>query len=1037
MKLPQITVQRPITTTMVFLAVLLFGIVSLDMLPTDIMPNIELPTLTVITIYPGASSLEIEQNVTKPLEAVLSATESLKKISSTSKENVSFISLQFDWGADIDAATNNVRDILEFAKRRLPSEATTPILYRINSSMLPVIAYGIKAKESFNGIDKIIEGKIAAPLRKVDGVGTVIYLGHPEREIKIEVDPQKLQAYHLSIGQIATTLQAENLAIPGGNIKIGANDFAVRIPGEFKGTDEIGNLALTAVGGDVIRLCDVGQISDGYRDKEEIARVFDQKSVALFVQKQSGKNTLDVYKAATKRMEEIRQTLPPDVEVIEVMNSADIIKGSISNLTSTIWYAAIFVILVVLLFLRQGKTSLIIILTIPFSLIVAFIFMYIAGYSINIFSLMSLSIAIGMVVDNAIVVLENIIQHVERGSRPDQAAIFATGEMGMAISASTLTTIAVFLPMVFMGGIVGILFKQLALLTSITLVASLLTALSLTPMLASRLLRPLGENRQRKTYLFVASERVFIAIENGYKRTLGWALRHKLSVSAAALIAFIITIIVGSRLGTDYIPNFDAGDVAAVIQTEIGCNVGETERVARQIEQIFHEEAPGALSQFSIIGQTEDGALTTVGFKEGKNVATIMAHLCPPDERSESAVEIAERIRKRIEQIPEVAKCEVNGGNILMAGLMGNISPIEIEISGNDLDLLATTADTVYNQLRSLPFLNNVETGADAGKPEIQVIINKRKAAECGLNTTLVAMQVRQGLYGAEAGQYTEKGDEYTMTVRYSPECRNSIENLSNISLSTLTGQNIPLSTIADIRETSGPLEINRQAQQRIIKVKADIHNIALGEAVKRVKKQLAGMNFPDGVDVHIGGQVEDQRSSFKDLFLMFVIGVVLVYMVMAAQFESFKKPFSILFAIPFSIMGVIWAFKITGITLSIVSFIGIIMLLGIVVNNGIVLVDYTSLLEHRGYKLNEAIMESGRSRLRPVLMTSFTTILGMCPLAVSSGLGSEMWKPLGITVIGGLLVSTLITLLLVPVLYGIFHRKESQIATIVKTERI
>lgn len=1028
MKLPEIGVKRPVATAMMFIAILLIGVVSLKMLPLDLMPEMEFPSVTVITVYPGASANEVEEQVTKPLETVLSGAEHLKEIKSTSKENVSFIQLSYSWGSDVTSAANNARDIIELVKGRLPNSAHQPIIYKINSSMMPILAYAINADANYNGIEQIVEDDIATHLRKVDGVGTVVYLGQPEREIKVSVNPQQLAAYGLSTSHISTMMKANNINVPAGNINMGVYDFSVRVPGKYESVEEIGNTVLKAFNGKVVRLKDVATVEDTFMEKESFARNHVGEGVAMMIQKQSGSNTVEVVDAVREKMAELQKTLPADIEIHEILSSDEMVTNSVNNLTSSIWYALIFVTLVVLMFLREWKSSLIIFVTMPVSLISAFIAMYAMGYTINIFSLMALVIAIGMVVDNAIVVLENITQHIEKGSKPKQAAIFGTSEMGMAIAASTATTLVVFLPMLFMGGIVGIMFRQLAILTSVCLITSLFTALTLTPMLSSKLLKeaPRDKSKQNHSKFYIASEKVFNKIENGYKSLLGWAVFHKGATLLIALAVFVVTMFLGKTVGTDYIPDFDAGTVSVVFETEVGTSAQQTDSIGQRILQIMQDEIPeishGALA--SISGQTRDGSLTTVGFKEGKNVGTVLCHLVSADERSRGAGEIADVIRLRLEDLPEINKYRVTGGSVLSSALTGNKRPIEIIASGNDFDKLNAVVNELETKMRAESSFTDVATTIDPGKLEVQIIVDKDKASQMALNTAMIGMQVRQNLYGTESGDFTEEGNDYGIVVQYAPEYRNQVITLREMQITNLLGQHIPLGAVADIVEGSGPLEIQRQAQQRFVKATADLDGISLGDATQIAQQIIDNTQIPEGVSVEIGGQVGDQTDSFESLYLIFFLGIALVYMVMAAQFESLKDPFIIIFAIPFTLVGVILAFFVTRLTLSVTTFIGIIMLVGIVVNNGIVLVDYTNMLRKRGYELRDAVMEAGRSRLRPVLMTSLTTILGMLPMALSTGMGKEMYAPLGITIIGGLLVSTLVTLLLVPTMYtALYHR--------------
>lgn len=1026
MKLPEIGVRRPVATAMLFIAIILLGLVAMKLLPLDVMPELEYPSITIITVYPGASANEVEEQVSKPLEAVLSGAEYLKEIKSISKENVSFIQLSYNWNTDVTAAANNARDLMELVKSRLPKAAESPIIFKINSSMMPILGYSINATRNYNGIEKIIEDKIATPLRKVDGVGTVIYLGQPEREISISVDPRQLKAYNLSVSEISTILQAENINVPAGNIKVGVYDFSVRVPGKFETVENIENIALKAFNGKVVRLKDVATVKDTFAEKEAFARNHLGEGVALLVQKQTGTNTLEVVQAVRKEMEKIEKTLPNDVQINEMISTDEMVTESVKNLTSSIFYALIFVTLVVLMFLREWRSSLIIFVTMPVSLISAFIVMYIMDYTINIFSLMSLIIAIGMVVDNAIVVLENITQHIERGTRPKQAAIFGTSEMGMAIAASTATTLVVFLPMVFMGGIVGIMFKQLAILTCVCMIMSLFTALTLTPMLSSQLLKRKGQgedgdgNDEKRSRFYQWSENLFNKIEYGYKNLLAWTVVHKGVVIVSAAVIFVAVMLWGKKIGTDYIPDFDAGSFALSFETEVGTSAEQTDSIGQQILQILYEEihemVPG--SSGAIAGQTRDGALTTVGFKEGKNIGSILCHLTLPNERKRTAEEIADAVRKRLDEIPQVEKYQIQAGSILAAAVTGNKRPVEIHVSGDDLDVINKMALSFEEKLKAREEFKDVETSVDNGKIEVQIVIDKEKASQMALNTALIGMQIRQNLFGAESGEFTEGGDDYDIKIRYAPEFRNDINVLNDMQITNLLGKQVPLSTIAEIKQDIGLLEIQRESQQRFVLATANLNDVSLGKGAEIAQAIIDDTEIPEGVSVTLGGQVVDQGESFEDLYLILFLGIALVYMVMAAQFESFKDPFIIMFAVPFTLVGVVLAFLATGLTLSVTTFIGVIMLMGIVVNNGIVLVDYTNMLRKRGYSLYDAVTEAGRSRLRPILMTTLTTILGMLPMALSKGMGKEMYSPLGVTIIGGLLVSALISLILIPAIY-------------------
>jgi len=1029
MKLSERAVKKPISTIMFFLGILLFGIVSWQMLSLDVMPEIEMPTLTIITVYPGASAENVESQVTDQLERVLGTAENLRNMSSKSKENVSFISLEFSWGEDVSEAASNVRDLIELESNNLPENARDPLIAKINSSMMPVLLYGITATESYNGLSDIIEDNISSRLRKIEGVGSVIAIGAPEREIRIELDPEKLHAYNLSIQQIGTILAAENITIPSGDVKMNKVDYALTIPGELENVEDLGDIAIASFMEKIIRLKDVAVINDTFKEKTSIARTVHGNGVALMIQKQTGANTLKVVESVRNEVAALSGKLPDDLRIDEVMFADELVRESINNLSSTLLYALIFVILVVLAFLREWRSALIILLTIPFSLITAMIVMYAGGYTINIFTLLALLIAIGMVVDNAIVVLENITRHLEQGERPLQAAIFGTSEMSTAIMASTATTLMVFLPLIFMGGVVGILFKPLAIITSATMIASLITAMTLTPVMAAKLKKDKVKKLNDHHKLFRFSESVFVAGEKLYANIVNWAVEHRKSVGVILIIMIALTFWLAKNISTDYIPSFDAGDVGVVFHTEVGSSVSETQKAGEKIMQIMEEEIPEMVpnTMAMIAGQTEDGLLSMAGFEEGKNVGTVLCHLELCNKRNRSASEIADVIRKRIGEIPEIESYRVTGGSVLSAAITGNAKPIEIELYGDDLDHLNTAADEIMVELNEIPGFVDISSTADAGKMEIRVELDRKQTTDVGLNSAMVGLQVRQAVFGMDASEFEENGSEYEIRLQYATENRNSIEDISRITLTTLRGTQVKLGDIANITIGNSPQLIEHENQQRVVFVKADLNELALGEAITLAEDKLAGKELPAGIEWEMGGQVSDQSDSFNDLKLILILSILLVYMIMAGQFESFKEPFIIMIAVPLTFLGVVWAFLITGETLSISSFIGIIMLMGIVVNNGIVLVDYTNLLMRRGMNLLPAVKAAGISRLRPVLMTSLTTILGMLPMALSRGIGNEMFRPMGITIIGGLFVSTLITLIVVPVIYTSMNYRQSK----------
>jgi len=1020
MKITDASVKNPVAIYMVYAAIILFGLLAIFRLPRDLFPDIELPTLTVITVYPGANAEQVEKEVTNPLEIVLASTENIKKIQSFSKDNVSTISLQFNWGTDISEASANARDLIELVKYQLPREAQQPMIMKINSSVMPVVILGLQTSDENVNISELIDKVISPRLQHIDGVGSVMPIAQPEYEIAIEVDPLKAEKYGLSMDYISTLLKSLNVNIPAGSLKSGIWDINITVKGQVNSLENLENLPLNTYTGQVIRLKDIATVKKQIKAKDEIARTHQSRATALLIQKQSQANALQVYDAVMKEINNI--PLPQGTNLYEVFNTTEIINGSINNIVQTLLWGGLWVILVVWLFLRAWRSSLIISLSIPFSMLIALVTMMISGFTINVFTLMSMVVAIGMVVDNSVVVVENINKYLDRGIKKKEASMFATGEMGLAISASTLTTIAVFFPLIFAGGIVGIFFQQFSIIGAATMLGSLLIALTLTPSLTSQMLvEPTKQKKKLKIYEI--SEKWYVSLENYYSKLIKWCLHHKTVIVVIMITIIGLSVVIGKWfIGTEYIPNIDGGDLITVIQLPEGYSAVETEKVAAKIEKFIESNVPEIVFGFTVAGQTDQGILSSVGFKENKNLATIVYHMVPPDQRKRSSQQIAKLIEKELKKMPEIEQFNVTGGSILSDALLGNAKPIEIVITGNDLDVLSKYAKIIEDSLKKNPNLTNIQNSLANTKPEFRITFDKDRMADLKINPGMAAMQVRQSLYGTEAGKYNEQGNEIPINVRYKRDELTSINDVLNIRISSLTGNSYALREVADVNIDNGYAEIMHDNQQRVAIVGADITNdIDLGTMSKEVQKMINNINHSNNVMIQLKGQVEEQQESFSSLILILIISVILVYMIMAAQFGNLLQPFIIFLSSPFAIVGSIFAFYITGTTLSLISFVAIILLMGVVINNGIVLIDYTNLLIKRGYALYDALVLAGRSRLRPVLMTTITTIMGMLPMAVNKGLLHEIWAPLGITSIGGLAFATLITLIWIPVLYSLF----------------
>ena len=1018
-------VKKPITTIMIFLAVVVLGGYSLIQLPIDFYPEMEFPAISVLTMYDGASASDIETNVTDHIESNLNTISDLKEITSVSRDNMSIVVCEFEFGKDLDEASNEIRDAISFIEPMLPEEVDKPSIFKFNSALMPILYYAVTAEESYPALANILDEKVINPLNRIDGIGAVGLYGAPGREVQIDIDPEKMEGYNLTVEQVSAILNAENMNLPAGTLEMGMMAYPLRIQGEFAESDEIRDVVLSNFNGQTVYLHDIATVTDTIRDMSYDEKINGKTGLRIVIQKQSGGNTVKIADEVKELMPELVESLPPDVEVTPFFDSSEFIRGSINNLTKTLMFAAIFVILVVLFFLGRWRATFIVILTIPIALIVAFIYLFITDNSINIISLSSLSIAIGMVVDDAIVVLENITKHVERGSKPREAAIYATNEVWLAVIVTTLTVLAVFLPMTLVGGLTGMMFKQLGFVVSITVATSTVAAISLTPMLASKLMHlrnHIGKNR-RLSYDNTI-EKFMQRLNNFYGKSLRWSLNHIGGVLLIALLVFVGSLGLTGRIGFILFPEADESQLSATVEMPTGTRVDETIRIARMIDAHLKENYPEIELLATSSGSDDQGGIMAIWSESGSHIITYMATLSDIEERDRDVWEISDSFREYLATIPEIVTYEVvpNGG---MGGAMDN--DIAVEIFGYDFNKTTRVANQVADSLELVQGARNVSISRDPIKPELQIIPNREKMALHGLNTYTIANAVRNRIEGPYMRKYREAGDEYDIVVRFREEDRNSISDINNMLITNQSGQSVRLQEIADIREYWTPPNIEHKSRQRMVSVTVTPYQTSVSELSREIDRILGNIEIPNDVYVESGGAVEDMQETFADLGLLLLVSLLLVYIVMASQFESLKMPFIIMFSIPFAFSGVILAHLLTGITMSAISMVGGIMLIGIVVKNAIVLVDYINLMRERGNELKEAIILSGRSRLRPVLMTSFTTILGMLPLAMSTGEGSEIWSPMGIAVIGGLIFSTFITLILVPVVYLWFTRRSAR----------
>lgn len=1015
------SVKRPVTTILIFVALMVVGIYSLVQLPVDLYPEMELPYVVVYTTYPGASASDIETNITQTLEDALNATSNLKEMTSTSSDALSVIFMEFEYGTNLDETSNDIRSSLSFVTNYLPEDAEDPTIIKFNSSMMPIAFYTITAAESYEGLEKILAEKIVNPLNRIDGVGSIGLAGVPGRKVYIDVDPRRMEAYNLTIEQIGNVLRAENMNMPSGYIEMGQTDYPLRIQGEFTESDVIKNIVVSSFNGNNVYLKDVAQVNDTIRETKLDTRINGAKGMTMYVQKQSGGNTVKITKEVEKNLTELTKDLPQDVKITKLFDSASFIKDSISNLTETLMYALIFVILVVLFFLGRWRATFIIILTIPISLVVAFIYLFLTGASINIISLTSLSIAIGMVVDDAIVVLENITRHIERGNRPREAAIYATNEVWLAVIVTTLTVVAVFFPLTFVKGLTGVLFKQLGMSVTITIVTSVFAAITLTPTLSALLLKWYPIRKDASFWTYDGSIRKWLdKFDRFYEKSLRWALHHKTFTAIAAFVVFVGSMSLFSLIKTEFFPQSDESQITATIELQTGTRVDETMKTAKRIDSLIMAKYPEVKVVSTSTGSDDQGGFASLFGAGGTHIISYSLSLVPIEERKKTVFEISEEMRSDFSKFPEIVDYSISTSNNM--GSFGG-SAVGVEIYGYDISQTNIVAEELAEKIKKMEGAKDVTISRDKSKPELQIVLDQNKMSSNGLNTALVAAAVRNRVAGMTATKLRQAGDEFDIVVRYKRSSTSTLTDIENIGISNLTGKTIRLGEIAQIKEYWAPPSIQHKRKERIVTVSFTPYKRSLTELQVEIQKAIDDSNLPAGVMVQISGAIKDQMESFMDIAFLMVVSLILVYLIMASQFESLKMPFIIMFSIPFAFSGVALALFLTGTSLSVISGIGAVMLIGIVVKNAIVLVDFINLMRERGNELYEAIAISGRSRLRPVVMTSATTILGMLPLAMSSGAGSELWSPMGIAVIGGLVFSTIVTLILVPVVYAIFAK--------------
>ena len=1010
-------VNNPVTTSLVFIALAIFGIFSLVNISLDRFPKFDANVVMVMSSYPGASAEDIETNLTKVLENSLNGVSDLKDMSSTSKENISLITLEFVEGVDIDVATNDVRDKLDMVNSVLPDGASLPVIFKFSADDMPIMIMAATADESLQALEKILDDKVATPLARVSGVGTVSISGAPQREIQVYCDPNKLEAYGLTIAGISSLIAQENRNVPSGSIDIGSNSYSLRVEKEFNAAEEMMDIVVGHSNGKTIYLRDVARVVDGVEERYQEAYVNGTQGAQIIIQKQADANPVNVIKGIKKEMKKIEKNLPSDIEIRTVVDSSDSIINTLNSLKETIIVTFLIVMLVVYLFLGRWRATFIIVLAIPISLLASLMYLWATGNTLNIVSMSALSIAIGMVVDDAIVVLENISTHLERGAKPKEAAVHATQEVGISVIASTLTMLAVFLPLTMIKGMAGLMFKQLGWITSIIMIVSTIGALTLIPMLCANFLRFKPKTGKIHDFIFGNFNKFINWISRGYGHLISWCIGHRTIVVIASFAVFIATVgLIGPSIKTEFMPKADEGRITIQLELPAGTGQEITRSLAHEIYGRFVEAVPELVNVSYSLGQADSDNSFASMQTNGTHVVSYNINVGSMEDRERSSAQIADVMRGILADYPEFKKVRVTEGG----GGMGGASMVDVEIYGFDFETTDRVAKDIQAQMLATGDFSQVLVSRDEYTPEYQVDFDREKLAVNGLNSTTAASYLSAAMNGSTQSFYREDGDEYDIRVRYAPEFRTSIEDIENIIIYNNMGKGVRIKDLGTVVESLTPPSIQRKNRERLITVSGIVADgVALSDAVASTDNIIAAAEIPSELSVEIGGSYEDQQEMFGDLIMLLVMIIILVYIVMASQFESFMSPFVIMFSIPFAFVGVLLGLWVTGTPLGAMGLVGILILMGIVVKNGIVLIDYTILMRERGNSIAESSVIAAKSRLRPILMTTLTTVLGMIPMAVGQGEGSEMWRSLGMVVAWGLSISTLVTLVIIPTVYA------------------
>jgi len=1023
MKIVNFAVKRPVTMIILVAVIIIMGFFTLSRMVVDLYPEMKLPVAVVITSYSGAGPEEVESRISKPIEGAVNTVGNVKTVQSNSSAGSSLVIINFNWGTDMDAAIIDIREKIGLIEGVLPDGVEKPMVVKMDPNMMPIMQIGISGEDkvSLGQLQSIAEDKIQSRLERIPEVASVVVTGGLQREVKVDVDPVKLQNYGLSLSQVNQVLQMENFNSSSGKVNQDQRQYFVRSLQQFETIDDIKEVAILTATGNTVYLRDIAVISDGYKDDTQLTRVDSGSAVGIHILKQSGANTVAACDAVRAELDKIEKELDVDLNIKVVVDQSTFIKQSLNSTQNTIWEGALLAMVVLFLFLRNLRSTFIVFTAIPLSIVTTFILMYFNGSTLNLITMGGLALGVGRMVDDSIVVFENIYRHRSLGLSPMQAALTGASEVGSAVIAATLTIIAVFLPMFFVDGLAAVIFEPMAVTISFAIFCSLMVALTIVPLMSSRMLtdqsmakRNTGTGRIAE---FVKKFGVWIDnLGERYTVIVAWALNHRKTVAVTVTILLVASLAVTPLIGAEFLPKTDSGEISISIETDKGTLLKNTDEVITQVEKQLHD-IPEVNTIFSSIGGSANQFFDN-GTQSDKGAISVK--LVPKDERKKSVDTIAEEIRNKVVDIAG-AKIKVSVTDVTSGGMSSGGAAVNVQIKGDDLEVLQNISDDVAKIVRNVPGTREVSASLTDGKPEMQIRIDRQRAAAFGLTPMQVSSEIKNAMQGAVATRYKVEGTEVDVRVRYVPQNHQDLEYLQNLTILNSRGAVVKLSQIASFELAQGPIQITRVDQVRKADISANLLNRDLKSVMSDIQAKVAKIPLPVGYSIEYTGANQDMMDSFSSLAMALLLAIILVYAVMAIQYESFFNPFIIMFSVPTAFIGIVLGLLLTGRSFSVPAFIGIIMLVGIVVSNAIVLVDYLERLRQQGMERSAAIIEAGRVRLRPILMTAFATILAMLPAGMGLGEGAESMAPLATVVIGGLLVSTFITLLLVPVVYSIF----------------